>query len=198
MTIKESYCWSPKPPAALFGKNILIDISQISSAFTKVWKFTITQIYLEVRIFPGEFEDLKEMADYIIIDEGHHFRNPGTWGKTGYWKLADICQNKKVIFLTATPINNSLRDLQHMIEIFTGGTPDYFKQAPLGIYSLSGHFKKLENDLEKIMGEKQTGETEESDTDQAEAQKVLLNDALFQELVVQRSRAYVRKEPGTE
>ena len=143
--------------------------------------------------YPGEFEDLKEMADYIIIDEGHHFRNPGTWGKTGYWKLADICKNKKVIFLTATPINNSLRDLQHMIEIFTGGTPDYFKQAPLGIYSLSGHFKKLENDLEKIMGEKQTGETEESDTDQAEAQKVLLNDALFQELVVQRSRAYVKK-----
>ena len=31
------------------------------------------------------------------------------------------------------------------------------------------------------------------DTDQAEAQKVLLNDALFRALVVQRSRAYVKK-----
>jgi len=43
------------------------------------------------------------------------------------------------------------------------------------------------------MGEKQTKENEESDTDQAEAQKVLLNDSLFKALVVQRSRAYVKK-----
>ena len=43
------------------------------------------------------------------------------------------------------------------------------------------------------MGEKQTKENEESDTDQVEAQKVLLNDSLFKALVVQRSRAYVKK-----
>ena len=140
-----------------------------------------------------KLERIKEMTDVIIIDEGHHFRNPGIKYKTAYWKLADICQGKKVIFLTATPINNSLRDLQHMIELFTGGNTAYFKDAPLGIYSLSGHFKKMENDLEKIMGEKQTTAEEESDTDQVEAQKVLLNDALFKELVIQRSRAYVRK-----
>ena len=139
------------------------------------------------------FEKIKEMTDVIIIDEGHHFRNPGVQGETHYWKLADICKGKKVIFLTATPINNSLRDLQHMIEIFTDHNNSYFKDAPLGIYSLPGHFKKLENDLEKIMGEKQTKENEESDTDQAEAQKVLLNDSLFKALVVQRSRAYVKK-----
>ena len=143
--------------------------------------------------YPKRFEKIKEMTDVIIIDEGHHFRNPGVKYKTNYWKLADVCQGKKVIFLTATPINNSLRDLQHMIELFTSQDPAYFKEAPLGIHSLSGHFKKLENDLEKIMGEKQTAENEESETDQAEAQKVLLNDALFRALVVQRSRAYVKK-----
>ena len=43
------------------------------------------------------------------------------------------------------------------------------------------------------MGEKQTKENEESDTDQAEAQKVLLNDSFLKRLVVQRSRAYVKK-----
>jgi superfamily II DNA or RNA helicase len=143
--------------------------------------------------FPDKFEKIKEMTDVIIIDEGHHFRNPGVQSETHYWKLADICKGKKVIFLTATPINNSLRDLQHMIELFTDHNNSYFKDAPLGIYSLPGHFKKLENDLEKIMGEKQTKENEESDTDQAEAQKVLLNDSLFKALVVQRSRAYVKK-----
>ena len=144
--------------------------------------------------YPEKFERLKEMADVIVIDEGHHFRNPGVEGKTHYWKLFDICKGKKVISLTATPINNSLRDLQHMIELFSQRHRDYFKNAPLGIHSLPGHFKKLEKDLEKIMAEKRTVKDGElTDTDQSEAQRVLLNDNLFRALVVQRSRAYVKK-----
>ncbi|MDO9334753.1 MAG: helicase-related protein [Dehalococcoidales bacterium] len=143
--------------------------------------------------FPAKFEKIKEMTDVIIIDEGHHFRNPGVHGKTHYWKLDDICQGKKVIFLTATPINNSLRDLQHMIELFSRRDNGYFKSAPLGIYSLTGHFRKLEKDLEKIMAEKPSEDDGAVDTDQVEAQQVLLNDNLFRALVVQRSRAYVRK-----
>ena len=149
---------------------------------------------LRVGEYPAKFEKIKEMTDVIIIDEGHHFRNPGVYGKTAYWKLDDICHGKKVIFLTATPINNTLRDLQHMIELFSHHQGDYFKSAPLGIHSLAGHFRKLENDLEGIMAEKIDKKDEGSGvTDQAEAQQVLLNDALFRALVVQRSRAYVRK-----
>jgi superfamily II DNA or RNA helicase len=143
--------------------------------------------------YPEDFARLKELADVIVIDEGHHFRNPGVIEKTHYWKLYDICQGKKVIFLTATPINNSLRDLQHMIELFSRREPGYFKSAPLGIHSLAGHFKKLENDLEKIMGDKHPAEDSTPDTNQSEAQKVLLNDSLFRALVVQRSRAYVKQ-----
>lgn len=143
--------------------------------------------------YPEKFECLKEMTDVIIIDEGHHFRNPGVTGKTRYWKLMDICKGKKVIFLTATPINNSLRDLQHMIELFTQRQSDYFKAAPLGIHSLPGHFQKLENDLDKIIANKLEKDDGLTDTDQVEAQQVLLNDNLFRALVVQRSRAYVRK-----
>ena len=46
--------------------------------------------------------------------------------------------------LTATPVNNRLTDLQHMIELFSRRRPDHFKAAPLGIHSLAGHFRKLE------------------------------------------------------
>ena len=141
-----------------------------------------------------KFERLKEMADVIVIDEGHHFRNPGVLGKTNYWKLYDICKGKKVIFLTATPINNSLRDLQHMIELFSQRQASYFAAAPLGIHSLPGHFRRLENDLEKLIQDKQIAKDDNlMDTDQVEAQQVLLNDNLFRALVVQRSRAYVKK-----
>jgi superfamily II DNA or RNA helicase len=144
--------------------------------------------------YPEKFERLKEMADVIVIDEGHHFRNPGVKGKTRYWQLSDICKGKIVISLTATPINNSLRDLQHMIELFSQRQTDYFKGAPLGIHSLAGHFRRLENDLEEITKEKQIERDDNlTETDQVEAQQVLFNDSLFRALVVQRSRAYVRK-----
>lgn len=144
--------------------------------------------------YPERFERLKEMADVIVIDEGHHFRNPGVWGKTHYWKLYNMCKGKKVIFLTATPINNSLRDLQHMIELFSQRQANYFGAAPLGIHSLTGHFRRLENDLEKLVEGKQAEKNGDgTDTDQVEAQRVLFNDSLFRALVVQRSRAYVKK-----
>lgn len=143
--------------------------------------------------YPGRLERIKEMADIIVIDEAHHFRNPGIKDKTHYWKMRDICKGKTVFFLTATPVNNSLRDLQHVIELFTQRQSGYFASAPLGIHSLPGHFTKLENDLDKVIaaGKDQYGIPAE--TNESEAERVLLNDSLFRALVVQRSRAYVEK-----
>lgn len=144
--------------------------------------------------FPERLAKVKQMADVIIIDEAHHFRNPGIKGEgekspSRYWKLFDICEGKSVFFLTATPINNSLLDLQHMIELFTRRQPDYFKAAPLGIHSLPGHFRKMEKALEAVVA----GDAGEGViTNQAEAEEVLQNDSLFRALVVQRSRAYVK------
>jgi len=143
--------------------------------------------------YPERLKRIKELADVIIIDEAHHFRNPGLLGKSRYWQLYDLCKDKTVFFLTATPVNNSLRDLQHMMELFTQRQSGYFKAAPLGIHSLPGHFIKLEKDLEKIILTKTDNNDILSDTNQSEAEKVLFNDNLFQSLVVQRSRAYVKK-----
>jgi superfamily II DNA or RNA helicase len=143
--------------------------------------------------FPQRFERIAELADVIVIDEAHHFRNPGIREDTRYWKLYDICKGKVVFFLTATPVNNSLRDLQHMIEIVSQRQPDYFKAAPLGIHSLPGHFRKLEKDLEKILLKKSGVEDVMPEVNQVEAERVLFNDSLFRALVVQRSRAYVKR-----
>lgn len=145
--------------------------------------------------FPARLDRIKEMADTIIIDEAHHFRNPGVRGEqsgliTRYRRLYDIAEGKTLFLLTATPINNRLIDLQHMIEIFSRRQTDYFKST-LGIHSLAGHFRKMENELERIV----LGQAEDEDgveTNAQEAEKVLLNDNLFRALVVQRSRAYVK------
>ncbi len=150
--------------------------------------------------FPYRFEKVKEMADVIIIDEAHHFRNPGVRGQPGdilthYWQLYDMIEGsqgvKQVFMLTATPVNNRLRDFQHMIELFSRRRPDHFRDAPLGIHSLPGHFRKLEKALEDQL--ELSEDTTAMTTNQVEAERVLWSDALFRALVVQRSRAYVRK-----
>ncbi len=105
----------------------------------------------------------------VVIDEAHHFRNPGVIDKTHYWRLYHLCEGKTVFFLTATPINNTLRDLQHMIEVFTQRRSDYFKAAPLGIHSVPGHFLRLEKELEKTLVEKTKDIVEAALTNQAEA-----------------------------
>ena len=151
----------------------------------------------------GDFQEklnhVAERADVIVIDEAHHFRNPGLKGEEGdrksrYRRLFDIAAGKKMFLLTATPVNNRLIDLQHMIELFTQRRADFFKEAPLGIHSLPGHFRRMEKELERLVNKAEGYEDNGvSETNEVEAEKVLENDALFHALVVQRSRAYVKE-----
>ena len=157
--------------------------------------------------FPERLQRVKEMADVVLIDEAHHFRNPGFSGvgrgrlqptteraPSRYQHLFELLQSgpgnvKQLYMLTATPINNKLTDLQHMIELFSRKQPDFFKR--IGIHSLPGHFRKMEKDLLTSLASKGVDET--TATDLAEAEELLTGDTLFKELVVQRSRAYVRE-----
>jgi len=149
--------------------------------------------------YPALVRDIKQRADAIVVDEAHHFRNPGIKGEEGerqshYWQFYDIAEGKDLFLQTATPINNQLIDLQHMIELFSRRQTDYFKDAPLGIHSLPGHFRKMEKELEKLVyKQSDAAEDEAAETNEVEAEKVLANDDLFRALVVQRSRAYVKK-----
>lgn len=153
------------------------------------------------RDYPTLMRDIRERADVLVVDEAHHFRNPGIKAtkegerQSHYWQLYDITEGKDLFLLTATPINNKLIDLQHMIEFFSRRErPDYFKDAPLGIHSLAGHFRKMEKELEKLVDQQSSGvDGERIETNEVEAEQVLSNDDLFRALVVQRSRSYVKK-----
>src|SRR5690606_15922335 len=91
--------------------------------------------------------------------------------------------------LTATPINNKLADFRHMVELFSEGRDDYF--ANIGIHSLRGHFTKMERELRKLTEQDASdGDDADYDTNMVEAEQVLVDDSLFGELVVQRSRKY--------
>jgi phosphatidylserine/phosphatidylglycerophosphate/cardiolipin synthase-like enzyme len=149
--------------------------------------------------FPDRLKRVKEMADAVVIDEAHHFRNPGVRGeederRSHYWQMYDVVGGKNLFLLTATPVNNRLLDLQHMIELFSRREPGYFKDAPLGIHSLAGHFRKMEKELEDLVYQQSAAAAGNGmETNEVEAEKVLSNDDLFRALVLQRSRAYVKK-----
>jgi superfamily II DNA or RNA helicase len=80
-----------------------------------------------------------EDVDIILIDEAHNFRNKLT-GR--YLNLETILAangrrgrsggRKKVILLTATPINNTIFDLYNQINLFTGNDRTYFASAGIG------------------------------------------------------------------
>lgn len=150
-----------------------------------------------------ELEQVREQAHIVVIDEAHHFRNTGTKGeaegerRSRYWRLYDILEGKQVYHLTATPINNSLLDFQHMVELFSRHQADYFAAAPLGIHSLAGHVRQLENSIERqLFGT--AADDGAGGLNMVEAGDLLSADALFDALVIQRSRSYVKESMSRE
>jgi hypothetical protein len=149
--------------------------------------------------FPERFRRIAELADVVIIDEAHHFRNPGTQGGEGrdtepsrYYRLYDLLdsteRSKTLFMLTATPINNRLSDFRHMAELFTRRDEAYFGRT-LGVNNLRAHFNQMEKALRGRVGHEPTDVAEHM----TEAQEILFTDEIFRQLVVQRSRAYARE-----
>lgn len=149
--------------------------------------------------FPERFRRITELADIVMIDEAHHFRNPGRQGegfeyedRSRYYKLYDLLDGsvrpKTLFMLTATPINNRLSDFRHMTELFTRRDEAFFAQT-LGVNSLRAHFNNMEKALRKRLG----GDGIDLSENLAVAQENLIGDDIFRHLVVQRSRAYARE-----
>lgn len=78
-------------------------------------------------------------VDVILVDEAHNFRNKRA---KRYFQLENILAangrrgrdggRKKLILLTATPINNNIFDLYNQINLFTGNDRTYFTAAGIG------------------------------------------------------------------
>ena len=143
--------------------------------------------------------------DVVVIDEAHHFRNPGVAGEgekemSRYRKFQQYLNQpggrpKQVFFLTATPINYSVHDFRHILGLVTAENQAYFTSGGrnLGIHNLQSHFNQLEK---KFQQQAADGLLE---TDFLDAMRQSNEGReLFAELVVQRSRGYVRSSQMLE
>ena len=76
--------------------------------------------------------------------------------------------------------------------MFTAQREDHFSRT-LGIHNLRAHFNKLERDLKKGLGAGSENVGENS-----AALRDLEGDAIFEGVIVQRSRAYALRKPKNE
>jgi len=109
-------------------------------------------VFSDFRV-PADFESLGKLDDLlkrgteqytnIIIDEAHRFRTETT---ITYEKLAEICRGKRVILVTATPYNNSPKDILSLLKLFQKARKSTIPNLP----DLESFFGKLEAKLKKL------------------------------------------------
>jgi hypothetical protein len=90
----------------------------------------------ELRI--GTSPAVRYLDDYafVVIDEAHNLRNAAAQRSEAVRDLLQSANPKKVLLLTATPVNNSLLDLHTLISYFVRNDAQF---APIGIPSVADH-----------------------------------------------------------
>ncbi len=75
----------------------------------------------------------------IVVDEAHALRNPDTSWVRALRRMLQGQPPKKLVLMTATPVNNSLWDLYHLLSYFVGHDAAFAAQ---GIRSLRQRFRE--------------------------------------------------------
>ncbi|MDT7541823.1 MAG: hypothetical protein QOE33_1727 [Acidobacteriota bacterium] len=101
---------------------------------------------------PAHFESIGKLDDLlrrdlkvenIFVDESHRFRTETT---AAYEKLAQICRGRRVVLVTATPLNNSPRDILSQLKLFQNG-----KNSTIpNLRNLEAFFSRLEKRLKGL------------------------------------------------
>ena len=118
----------------------------------------------------------------VIIDEAHRFRTETT---LSYEKLAQICRGKRVILVTATPYNNSPKDILNQIKLFQSPRNSKIPYLP----NLERFFNRLDKKLKKI--DKQKNYDEYSKAVKENAKEI--REKVLKYLMVRRTRSEIEK-----
>ncbi|MGK7901178.1 MAG: helicase-related protein [Hormoscilla sp.] len=87
--------------------------------------------------------------DIMVVDESHNFRNSATNRYRNLQRLISSGKrNKRVVLLTATPINNSIYDLYHQMLLLTRNSETYYREW--GITNLKSYFQLVDKGVMDI------------------------------------------------
>jgi len=122
-------------PAAL--RKTWKDFLQAHNLMTPVVSYDELTIHQDSAGTSGSpLEDLDAYA-VVIVDEAHALRNASTARADAMRSLLEGESPKKLVLMTATPVNNSLSDIYTLISYFVTNDAAF---ADAGILSLKGYF----------------------------------------------------------
>jgi len=152
---------------------------------TDYWHDIFFDFGVPVGIFSsGDLKNiLKKNLDryeYVVIDEAHKFRNEKTHQ---YEMLERIVVGKKVILVSATPLNNEPMDIGSQIFLFQ----DKYRSDLPGLRNLRYFFKYLQTRINKINRKKDPQKYIETVRESAE----LIRRKVLKQLMVRRTRKEV-------
>ncbi|MEX0804058.1 MAG: helicase-related protein [Candidatus Binatia bacterium] len=139
----------------------------------------------------GKLDDLleRDISKYtnVFIDESHRFRTETT---QSYEMLAQICRGKRVILVSATPLNNSPRDILSQVKLFQNG-----KNSTIpNLKNLDAFFSGLERRLRGI--DRQRDRELYFQIVQSNAQET--REKVLKYLMIRRTRTEVEKYYGED
>lgn len=154
-------------------------------------------VFKDFRI-PADFESIGKLdraiertnnREYknIFVDESHRFR---TETNETYEKLTKICRGKRVVLVSATPLNNSPKDILSQIKLFQNG-----KNSTIpGVRNLETFFSRLENRLKGL--DRLHDREEYFRTVQANAKEI--REKVLKHLMIRRTRSEISKYYGED
>lgn len=139
----------------------------------------------------GKLEDLlgRDVTKYrnVFIDESHRFRTETT---QTYEMLAQICRGKRVILVSATPLNNTPRDMLSQIKLFQNGK----NSTVPNVRNLEAFFARLEKNLKGL--DRQRDREQFFATVQANAKAT--REQILKFLMIRRTRTEIAKYYGDD
>lgn len=124
---------------------------------------------------------------YIVVDEAHRFRNENT---QSYANLLEICRGRKVILVTATPLNNTVEDIFTQIKLF-----QIPKASTIpGVPDLEKFFNKLKKELKEAKPPQYNTDPEVREAYRKTIKKVSdeIRDKILRFVMIRRTRSDVK------
>ena len=115
---------------------------------------------------------------YVFIDEAHRFRNAGT---ESFSNLHKICFGKKVVLISATPINNYSSDIENQIYLFQ---PKH-NSTIIGLKNLEQFFRELRSK------EKKFTKGTSMYLEQVRANSEEIRDRILRHIMIRRTRSEI-------
>lgn len=134
----------------LEGRNLVIAPPQLLDMDKRgSWP----NVFSDFQVRQTDFESIgkldalleRDVSKYtnVFIDEAHRFRTETT---QSYEALAQICRGKRVILISATPMNNAPRDILSQVKLFQNGKASTIPN----LRNLEAFFLRLEKNLKGL------------------------------------------------